>query len=271
MVNLEAFGHFFGFTATANYATTLYKEMQGILFSVITDFKAEDLAEERKIYEENNQFFLELSKDEIREMTNEENRKSQLARINLEKIKLNLEEVEVNVNFFLNEIDSNAYQDNFEKKVRPLFPLAGTYSVVILLIGAFSQVYESETNFYLNILLLVNIFMTILIYVNIRVFDKSRSVSSRNLFLHKFLIALFGIAIMIAFIITRNDFYLFSFYYLSELFVLVWSLLLSGIGSIALIYKYYAVNRRPKQLIKSFREMNLQYENHLRYLLRKTK
>ena len=269
MVDIEAFGHFFGFTATASFAATLYKEMQPILFTVITDFKVEDLYEEKKMCEENHRFFLDLCSDTEKEMSDGEHLKSQITKIELERTKLNVEEAALKVTFFLDDIKSDVYKDNFDKKVRPLFPLAGTYSVIVLLIGAFSSAYHSESNLYLNVLLFVNIITTIMVGINVKYFDRSKSVNARNLFLNQYLLFFTAISVILCLIITNNNYYLFSFQSWSERFVLIWSLLLSGIASIGLIWKFVRVNSAAKERIKAFRFVNNIYDSELKKLLGK--
>ena len=97
MIDLEAFGHFFAFTATASFAATLYKELQPILFSIITNFNTEKLYEEKNICTENYKFFNDVYPEIKNNLDDEESRKWETKKFDLERKKIDMEEAGAHV------------------------------------------------------------------------------------------------------------------------------------------------------------------------------
>jgi len=269
MINLEAFGHFFAFTATASFAATLYKELQPILFSIITNFKTEKLYEEKNICTENYKFFNDVYPEILNNLDEEELRNWEKKKFDLERKKIDMEEVGSYVKHFIDDLASDSYKDNFGKKIKPLFPLAGTYSVILLLLGAFSNAYHHQENLYLNVLVFVNVSFCYLVYHNMRKFDKSESINSRNIFLNTTLLACTAIATFVSIIITNWNLYLFAFPAWAGVLILIWTLILSGAASIGIAYKYVIVNRIAKQKLTSFSAINSQFDDLVKSLIKK--
>lgn len=259
MVNLEAFGHFFAFTATAGFAATLYKELQPILFSIITNFNVEDLYEEKKICEENHKVFMELKNMSENPMSESEKYKSNKTKLNLEGQKVVLDQAELDVKYFLNDVHSDPYKDSFDKKIKPLFSLAGTYSVIVILIAAFSHAYHSQHNLSINVLIFFNFCMTAICIINIWKLPKTVPVNIRNAYLNLFLIISAIVATLLSLLIVYKEWYWFALGVWTEGFILAWSLLLSGISAIAILWKCLRVNGIAKRLIKNFKNANVKY------------
>lgn len=269
MINLEAFGHFFAFTATASFAATLYSELQPILFSIITTFKTEKLYEEKNICTENYKFFNDVYPEIENNLDDEESRNWEKKKFNLERKKIDMEEASSHVKHFIDDLSSDSYKDNFGKKIKPLFPLAGTYSVILLLLGAFSHAYHYQENLYLNILILTNICFCYLVYHNMRRFEKSVSINSRNIFLNTALLICTALATFISIIITTWDLYILAFPSWSGVLILLWTLILSGTASIGIAYKYVIVNRIAKQKLTTFSAINSEFDDLVKSLIKK--
>ena len=242
MLNIFAFGHFFGFSSVANYAATIYPRGLELSQTVIKRFKFSDLIDKKNRLEETyefNKLLIEQAKaaetsQDPKNILKLEKRSnsvvSWLRRVN--KIQSKMEDRLTGGKL------SDSYIDVYSKAVMPMFPFAGTYSIIMLLLFGFAESYKEDEIIFINIILILNFFMFSLIIFNIKFCKRHFSIWKRTLLLCG-LISIFTFisGCLACFFFHYPEYTISNISNLKLLLIILTSLFLSGVPLFLIIFK----------------------------------
>jgi len=258
MLDIFVFGHYFGFASTANYATSLYEPANEVINSVIGRFNFNILCEDKIQFEQRHESYRTILTDIGPNLDPAEKLRLRELNIQGERQLVKAEKIEGRVKFFLTG-DKLSFQfiDVYKKSIKPLFPLAGTFSVLILLMTCFFEMCKEAEGVLINMYLFLNILMCILIIYNIKGFKYSAPVFKRSVYMSSLMAV--GSIVAFCFAMLMKSFpelALFETTTTGLWILLILSLLLSGAPVFVITYKVLVLYIYLAYYERNFRQAN---------------
>jgi len=254
MAEVFALGHFFGFTAVANYATSIFKSAQSSILETIKNYDFSLLYSEKENTETKLQDAEKIVANWHKIKNVEKKKKAQVLSLELIEIKRKFETLRIKVDGYLqNGADgielTDSFWNTYKFRILPLFILSGTFSVIMLLVAAFDELFKDFEFIHLNTYCGVCIVMFSLVIYNSSSKKINTDIVKQTIFLNTLLIGLTFLTIGLVSIMSNfTHLYPISLALtkLKLFFLILFSLALSGMPFLIILYKHQRLNYAAK-------------------------
>jgi hypothetical protein len=175
MSPIHPFGHFFEFSATANYVTTIFEDFKKLIIIALSNSGINKLKGEMSLYEQNYDVTVAI-------LENIQKPSPRTHLIEARENKVKLDKVQNKRELLLEKLTDKKLDNTLERKVKPLFFLSGTYSVLLIILCGFSELHENDA-LYLNMIFVMNSCIAVLACGHAEFF-KSQSVKIKTMRFH---------------------------------------------------------------------------------------
>lgn len=276
MPDIFVFCHFFGFAAVANYAASVFEHNVRIIKSIIEHFKFDALIIDQKEYYETFKTYSVIVAgsnyhyDGEATLKSEERKKLILRAKKLqnkaaEKIAV-VEKGKKTIEGFLKSGKlSPTFISRYHRSVKPLFPLAGTLSVILLLLSCFAEIYKGNSIQHtcievilVNSFVIISITFIVLTICNFKIEKIGKSALRRSIILCIILSSVALISIIPGIIVLLFPKYSFrTFSDMTLYIILFFSIILCGTPIITIGYKmvrlFLSSNKRRNEFLSSMK------------------